>query len=141
MSLLSDIQLQVDESQGPVFWTIEQLYDAANAAQLEVWLNLKDWQRTSYTLNIPANADLVALPESAIMVPQFIIYNGVKIFPTTTAQLQDWATNWKSQDKTRPNWYVLWDAQHIRLFPNSDANYTFQLWGVDRKSTRLNSSH
>ena len=64
------------------------------------------------------------------MVPQFIIYNGVKIFPTTTAQLQDWATNWKSQDKTRPNWYVLWDAQHIRLFPNSDANYTFQLWGV-----------
>jgi hypothetical protein len=130
MSLLSDIQLQVDESQGPVFWTIEQLYDAANAAQLEVWLNLKDWQRTVYTLNIPANADLVVLPESAIMIPQFIIYNGVKIFPTTTAQLQDWATNWKSQDKTRPNWYVLWDAQHIRLFPNSDANYTFQLWGV-----------
>ena len=52
MNLLQQIQLQVDETSGPVFWTIEQLYDAANAAQLEVWMNLKDWQQTSTNITL-----------------------------------------------------------------------------------------
>lgn len=130
MNILQDIQLQIDETGGPVFWVIEQLYDAANAAQLEVWMNLKDWQQTSTTITLSSGNDIIAWPYTTIMVPQYIIYNGVKVFPTTQAQLQDWANNWKSSDPTRPNWYLLWDAKHIRLYPKSDATYTFHLFGV-----------
>lgn len=129
-NILQDVQLQVDETGGPVFWVIEQLYDAINAAQLEVWMNLKDWQQTSTNITLSSGNDIISWPVTQIMIPQYIIYNGVKVFPTTLAQLQDWANNWKSSNPTRPNWYLLWDAKHIRLYPKSDATYTFQLFGV-----------
>lgn len=127
--IITDIQLQVDESNGPVFWVIDQLYDAANQAQLEVWTNLKDWQQTSVSLILGTGNDIVTLPPS-IMVPQFVIYNNIKVFPTTTAQLQDWANNWKSESPSRPNWILLWDATHLRLFPRSDSSYIFNVFGV-----------
>lgn len=129
-NILQDVQLQVDETGGPVFWVIDQLYDAINAAQLEVWMNLKDWQQTSTTITLGSGDDIIMWPITQIMIPQYIIYNGVKVFPTTQAQLQDWANNWKSSNPTRPNWYLLWDAKHIRLYPKSNDIYTFQLFGV-----------
>lgn len=129
-NLVQDIQLQLDETRGPVFWVMEQIYDAANAAQLEVWMNLKDWQQTSTNIALSSGNDIIAWPATTIMIPQYIIYNGAKVFPTTQAQLQDWANNWKSTNPTRPNWYLLWDAKHIRLYPKSDAVYTFQLFGM-----------
>lgn len=130
MSLITDIQLQVDETGGPVFWVIEQLYDAANAAQLEVWANLKDWQQTSTPITLASGNDIVALPNTIIMIPQFIVYSGVKIFPTTHALLQDWSNNWKNETPTRPNWIVLWDESHIRVWPRANAAYTLTLYGV-----------
>ena len=130
MTLLEQIQLQVDETTGPVFWTIDQLYDAANAAQLEVWMNLKDWQLTSTNIALTSGNDIITWTNTVVMIPQFIIYSGIKIFPTTTAQLQDWANNWKNESPSRPNWFLLWDAAKIRLFPRSDGTYTFTLFGV-----------
>jgi hypothetical protein len=129
-NIIQDIQLQLDETSGPVFWVIDQLYDAANAAQLEVWMNLKDWQQISTNIILSSGNDIIQWPFTTIMIPQYVIYNGVKVFPTTQAQLQDWANNWKSSNPTRPNWYLLWDAYHIRLYPKSDNVYTFQLFGV-----------
>ena len=129
-NIIQDIQLQVDETSGPVFWTIEQLYDAANAAQLEVWMNLKDWQQVSTNIVLGSGNDIIQWPFTQIMVPQYIVYNGFRLFPTTQALLQDYANNWKSSSPSRPNWYVLWDAHHIRLYPKSDNVYTFQLFGV-----------
>lgn len=140
-NILQDIQLQVDETGGPVFWVIEQLYDAANAAQLEVWMNLKDWQQISTNITLSSGNDIIQWPVTQIMIPQYIIYNGVKVFPTTQAQLQDWANNWKSSNPTRPNWYVLWDAQHIRLYPKSDNVYTFQLFGVPWPTEIADGNH
>lgn len=141
LNLLQDIQLQVDETGGPVFWVIEQLYDAANAAQLEVWINLKDWQQTSANITLFAGADIVPLPTTLVMIPQYITYNGVKIFPTTTAQLQDWANNWKSESPARPNWLILWDSTHIRVWPPSDAGYTFTLFGVPWPTEITDGTH
>jgi hypothetical protein len=129
-TILSDVQLQVDESSGPVFWVIDQLYDAINAAQMEVWMNLREWQQISTNIVLSSGNDIIPLPATTIMVPQFIIYNNVKVFPTTLAMLQDWQNNWKSTAPGRTNWYLLWDWQHIRLFPRSDSNYTFTVFGV-----------
>ncbi len=129
-NILQDVQLQLDESSGPVFWVIEQVYDAINAAQLEVWQNLKDWQQASVQLTILPGQDIIDWRNNTVMIPQYIIYNGIKIFPTTQAQLQDWANNWKSSNPGRPNWYLLWDAHKIRLYPKSDSVYIFQLFGV-----------
>jgi len=130
MSLLTDVQMQLDESQGPVFWVIEQLYDAINEAQFELYTTLKDWQRVSAVLAVGTGQDLISLPNTSIMIPQFVVYNGIKIFPTTTALLQDWQNNWKNEGLARPNWMVLWDADHLRLFPRSDASYNFNVWGT-----------
>lgn len=141
MNLLQDIQLQVDETGGPVFWVIEQLYDAANAAQLEVWLNLKDWQQTSTNIILSSGNDIVALPSTTVMIPQYIVYSGVKIFPTTMAQLQDWSNNWMNETPGRPNWCVLWDERHIRVWPKSNSTYTFTLFGVPWPTEITDGTH
>jgi hypothetical protein len=141
MSIITDIQLQVDETQGPVFWEIEQLYDAANQAQLNVWSSLKDWQRGTSTMTVTTGQDLVAFDTTTIMIPQFIIYNGVKIFPTTHAMLQDWQNNWKNEGLGRPNWVVLWDAEHFRLFPRPDQTYNFVVWGTPWPTEITDGNH
>ena len=101
-TLISDIQLQLDEVGGPVFWTIEQVYDAANDAQLEVWTNLKDWQQTSTNIVLSSGTRIIPWTNTTIMIPQFVIYNGVKIFPTTKALLSDWQDNWMSELPANP---------------------------------------
>lgn len=130
-NIIQDVQLQIDETGGPVFWVIEQLYDAVNGAQLEVYMNLKDWQRTSTNITLSSGTNMFALPTDTIMIPQFIVYNGIKIFITTKALLQDWANNWKSDNTpSRPNWAFLWDESHLFFYPAPDQAYVMQLWGV-----------
>ncbi len=139
MSLLTDLQIEVDEVAGPTFYVIEQIYDALNASMLEIWSNLKEWQRTSATIAISSGDNIISLPVTSVMIPQFVIYNGVKIFPTTHAMLQDWSDTWMNESPARPTWMVLWDAEHLRLFPRSDASYNFILYGVPWP-TEINAS-
>src|SRR5665213_172322 len=129
-TIIQDVQLQIDETGGPVFWVIDQLYDAVNAAQLETWMTLKDWQRIGVPITLVANADLFSISGLGSMIPQFIVYNGIKIFITTTAQLQDWQNNWKSELPSQPNWALLWDESHLRFYPPPDIAYAMTLYGV-----------
>lgn len=141
-SIIQDVQLQIDETGGPVFWVIEQLYDAVNGAQLEVYMNLKDWQRTSTTITLSSGTALFPLPNTVIMIPQYIVYNGIKIYITTKALLQDWANNWKSDNvPSRPNWAFQWDEAHIWWYPTPDQNYSMTLWGVPWPTEVTDGTH
>ncbi len=132
MSLLIDLQIEIDETAGPTFYVIDQVYDALNQAQLEVWSNLKQWQLTSATMAIAPGTAITTLPLTSVMIPQYVIYvtQGVKIFPTTYAMLQDWQSGWMNEPPARPNWMVLWDAEHLRWFPPPDITYNFVLYGT-----------
>lgn len=130
MSLISIIEQQLDEASGPVFWINQQIYDAANASQIITWANLKDWQKASVPITLSSGQVYSALPITTIMIPQFIVYNGVKLFITNHAQLQDWADNWKNESPGTPNWAILWDASHLQWFPPSNGTQTLTLWGV-----------
>lgn len=130
MSVFTDLQLQLDEVAGPTFWPAQQMYDAINASLLEVWSSVKNWQLTSATVTISSGADIVALPITSVMIPQFIIYSGIKIFITTHDLLQDWSNNWRNESPTRPTWAVQWDESHIRPWPKADQSYSFVVFGV-----------
>lgn len=141
-NLIQQIQLQLDESQGPVFWTYPQLYDAANAAQITVWANLKDWQKISVPITTTASQtyyDISTL--TTLMIPQFIIYKGVKVYITDHALLQDWANNWKNEQPSRPNWVVLWDYKTLLWFPPANDAYAMQLWGVPWPTEIADGTH
>lgn len=125
MSLLTDLQLQVDEVAGPIFFPVDQLLDALNSAQLD----LSNWTLSSSTLAISSGADIVSLPTD-LMIPKYITYNNIKIFPTTQALLQDWSNYWRTDAPSRPNWMVLFDWQHIRLYPRSNNTYNFNVYGI-----------
>lgn len=134
--LILDLQMLLNEdpggqnlAQGPVFWPILQLYDALNQSLIDTY-GLIRYAFTTATMTINPGDELIQWPVAQIMIPQYIIYNGVKIFPTTHAMLQDWSTNWFNSTPAQPKWVVQWDAQHFRLFPASNASYTFSLAGV-----------
>lgn len=131
MSLLTEVQQLVDETSGPVFWVIEQVYDALNTAIEDTWLNVKQWNYMTTPFVISSGADLVALATTSIMIPQYILDTASnKIFPTTHAMLEDWSANWHNTTAARPAWIVVWDAFTLRVFPRADAAYTYTVCGV-----------
>ncbi len=131
MSLVTDVQQLVDESGGAVWWTAQQVYDAINEALLEDWAILKPQAGTA-TLTITAGSDILAFDRTTIMLPQYFIYPSlnVKIFPTIHDELENWSRRWRGQSQARPQWAVLWDANHFRFWPQADATYQYVLWGV-----------
>lgn len=131
MSLVSEVSQLVDETGGAVWWTAQQVYDACNEALLEDWSILKPLAGTS-TMTVTAGADLVAFDTTSIMIPQYFIDPtlNTKLFPTTHDELENWSRRWREESAAKPKWLVQWDASHYRVFPLSDAQYEFVLWGV-----------
>ena len=119
MSLLTDLQVEIDEVAGPTFYVIDQVYDALNASMLEIWSNLKEWQRTSASISLTTGDNIISLPTTSVMIPQFVIYNGVKIFPTTHAMLQDVENDLEhAGDDRRATWRANHHEQLAVLFYN-----------------------
>lgn len=118
----------VNESGGAVWWTGQQVYDAINQSLEEIYGHLK-WETTTATLTVTQGDDIVAYDNTTIMVPQFFISSGTKLFPTEHDELENWSRTWRNEPKGKPKWIVLWDATHFRFFPNPDQTYEFVLWG------------
>jgi len=128
--LVSEVQTIIDETQTPVYWTIQQVYNACNKALEEVWANVR-WTYTTATLTLTASQQFTTLPSSVVMIPQYIINDqNLKMFPSTTDMLQDWQGNWFNEYPARPGWFILWDQTHLRWFPRPDKTYQFVLYGV-----------
>lgn len=131
MSLVTEVQQLVDESGGATWWTAQQVYDAINEAMSEDWAVLKPQSGTA-TLTVTAGADILAFDTDSIMVPQYFVdpVLNTKLFPTTHDELENWSRRWREESAAKPKWLVQWDASHYRVFPQSDAQYEFVLWGV-----------
>lgn len=129
MSLISDVQIQINESGGAIWWTLPQVVDAINVALLDTWGLIRYAIATS-TITTTASNALVGFDSGTIMIPQWIQNNNLKLFPTTYAMLEDWNHNWLNETPATPQWYVQWDAQNIRLWPPPDSTYTFIMYGT-----------
>lgn len=133
MSLVTETQQQINESGAGVFWPLAsgQVYDALNSAIIRTYAHNRDQFYVSTPLTFASGVDILALPTTTVMIPQYIVTPGaVKIFPTTMPMLQDWNANWKNTPHAQPQWIVLWDWTHLRSFPIPDQTYTYTLYGV-----------
>lgn len=138
MDLVTEVRTLLNEATGQ-WWTDQHVYDGINDALLEMYGTLR-WKSVNTTLTVTTATDIVAFDNTVVMVPQFFLYNNLKQFNTTQAQLEDWSRRWRSETPGRPKWFVLWDAAHFRVFPKPDATYNFDLWGVPWPS-EINSTN
>lgn len=132
MSLVSEVSMLVDESGGAVWWTAAQVYDAINDTLIEMWGQSRGIAQSTATMTVTASADLVEFPWTSIMIPQAVLNEqlNVPLFSTTHDELENWSRRWRGQPVDKPKWLVQWDAKHFRVFPQSDAQYEFLLWGT-----------
>lgn len=126
MTFLQQVKVLIDEVGMGVFWTDAQLYDAANEALVEMAVRGKT---QGVTVEVVVDQPLITIP-STILIPQRLVYNGVQYRPTTKARLEQWSKGWRGVAPALPQWFVVWDAEHLRAFPAPDQSYTFQLSGV-----------
>ena len=131
MSLVTDIQQLVDESGGATFWTAQHVYDSANQAQFDMWAATPAWNFLTTPFTLSSGNDIVVFSTSTIMIPQYLLdTSSAKIYITNHDMLQDYSSGWRNEPPARPKYCVLWDAEHLRVFPRADAAYTYTLCGV-----------
>lgn len=128
MSLVSDLQILLDESGGAVFWLDSQLYDALNEALLETWASVKP-QKTSSEFMVPAGAGLVPFP-TTYLIPLYIEDADKRYDFITAANLERTTRGWKGTMPDVPQEFVLWDFKTVRPYPRADQDYIYTLWGV-----------
>lgn len=126
MSIVSDVQELVNDT--GVFYPIDQVYDAVNEAQLQLYAQTK-WATTTATLGLNTNDDLVVIP-SSVLIPQYLEYNTQRYFPTSHAKIEEYNRKWRLEPIGRPIFFVLWDAEHFRVWPRPDKTYDFLLTGI-----------
>lgn len=126
MSIATKLQASLNDA--GVFWPTTTLLDAVNEAQLQVYCETK-WKRTAVSLYLNTLDDLVDLPP-AVVIPQWIADGTNRYLPTTHRQLEHYSRFWRAEQPAKPEWFVLWDATHLRVWPRPDQQYTYTLWGV-----------
>lgn len=138
MSLVTDIQELIEEAATGVFWVNQQVYDAANQAMIDTWLNTRH-DKTTASMAVVAN-DVFATIPTEIMIPERIILNSLEYFPTTFALLERENRNWRTAVTAQPKWFVMWDTRRFRLVPKSDNSYTFIVTGVQYPQVEISVS-
>jgi hypothetical protein len=128
MSLVSDVQILLDESGGAVFWLDSQLYDALNEALVELYASTKPL-KTSTEIFIPAGAGLVPLP-TTYLIPLYIEDADKRYDFTTLANLERLTRGWRGTPADIPQEFVMWDQFTVRPYPRADNDYIYTLWGV-----------
>mgnify|MGYP001594699997 CR=1 FL=1 len=126
MSILSDVRVVLNDT--GVFWADTQVLEAINFAQLDVASQTKLVLGT-VTLSVTAGDDIVEI-DSTLFIPQRIHNGTLTTYPTTMRELENFNRLWKSTTAGQPEHFVLWDWNHIRLFPRPDQNYTFSIEGL-----------
>lgn len=134
MSIITQIQTLLDESGGLVYWSAngnQPVYDAANTAISELYADLQGYIFVTAPFVIASNTPIVALSTTSFMIPQYTLdTNTNKVFMTVYDQLQDWQMTWLNNPPSTPQWFVLWDADHVRVFPTAAATTTYTMCGV-----------
>ena len=138
MSLVTDIQELIEEAATGVFWVNQQVYDAANQAVIDTWLNTRH-DRSTATMSVSVNDVFKAIP-TEIMIPERIILNNLEYFPTTFALLERENRNWRTAAAAQPKWFVMWDTRTFRLVPKADATYNFTVVGVQYPQVEISAS-
>lgn len=128
LGLVDLVQTTINESGAGVFWPVQTVYDAINDAVLEM-VPISFFPTTSTTLVVTTNNDIVALPTTVIVWPQYFEYGGQTYFPTSQAQLERYDRNWRNASQSQPRFFVLFGESSVRVFPRPDKSYTFNVWG------------
>ena len=134
MTLCDIIRTNLDEAGASTFWPASHIYDAANEAMLDYWAASK-MRPTAFDLPLAIATDICSFP-SGLMIPQYILGTppgatvAHKYFPTSHARLEQWSRTWRNEPLAYPKAFVLWDAQHFRVWPRPAAEYTFEVWGI-----------
>lgn len=128
MSIVSDTRILLNESSS-IFWPDQQIYDAINKAQIEVYAETELlW--TSVVFTAYAGSEFIALPVDEIMIPKYILSTDGKEYLTTYADLERNTNTWRYTPEGKPQWWVLWDMFILRPYPRPDQDYTYDLWGI-----------
>jgi hypothetical protein len=126
MNILTDLQALVDDA--GVFWTQGQMLDALNWALVDAAL-LCDVNRVSTDLDITAGDTFVQIP-SAIMVPKAIVNDEGEVYVVPQISLERYASTWRESTPCKPVSFVQFDADTLRIWPASDADYTYTIEGL-----------
>jgi hypothetical protein len=134
----TDVATLLDESGGAIFFTLQQIYDAINCVVMELTA-MGRWAPVSTPITLYAGTDLLTLPSSTLMIPQFIVVSGKKYFFSTQQRLEQYDRVWRGAKPAQPTEFVLWDINTIRLFPRPDISYSATLWGVPYPAVEISS--
>lgn len=131
MSLVSEVRQLLNEpaANAVKFWPDQQVYDALNEAQLDVYGEI-GWGNSSATVNITSSTDMYEFPVG-IMIPQriYISPNGDELYPTTNVKLEQAMNAWRSASPAKPSHYIKFDGRNFRVWPKPDGNYTLTVVG------------
>lgn len=133
-----------DPTAGDIFFPSQLIYDAANEAIIDFWANAgrQDVPISLATATAPlavtSSTDIYSYDVTSIMIPTYITLNtslgsetiNQKYFITDRTKLEQYARDWRNNQQAQPEFFVLWDSFHIRVFPQPDKSYSFTLWGV-----------
>lgn len=141
MSAVSDVQTIINDA--GVFWPTQTVLDALNEAQFAVYAETR-WAITTQTFALTSGVDIVPIPNQ-ILIPRWIegtntLFNPAvvkRFFVTTLRNLETYLRTWKGDNLGQPQYFILWDAQHWRVFPRPDTNgsgpggtYEFTCFGI-----------
>jgi hypothetical protein len=137
-----------DPTAGDIFFPSQQLYDAANETIIDFWATAGRQDvpiaiaTASTPLAVSSSTDIYTWDTVSIMIPTYVTLNtfigtgqggeliNQRYFISDRTKLEQWARDWRNNQQEQPKWFILWDAFHIRVFPQPDKNYTFTLHGI-----------
>jgi hypothetical protein len=128
MSITTLVQTELNESGAGVFWPVQQVYDAINETLLE-FDSVAYFPIVTTSMTFTQGADLVPWPNTILMWPHYLEFNGRQYFVCKQADLERWDRNWRNCTQAQPEYFVLWDEQHLRPYPYADQTYVFNIWG------------
>lgn len=141
MSALSDIQTIINDA--GVFWPTQTVYDSLNEAQFHVYAEVR-WAITTQSFVLTSGVDIIPIPPN-ILIPKWIEGTNAlfspavvkRFFFTSLRNIETFMRPWRGQNLGQPQYFVLWDATHWRVFPRPDAKgsgpggvYPFTVYGV-----------
>lgn len=131
---------------GDIFWPSQQLYDAANEVMIDYWSGLARQpvpiQLTNTAFPVGTGTDIFAFDSTVIMTPTYIVLSTTtgsgasavtidqKYWISDVTKFEQFNNNWKNFGPAQPKWFAVFDAFHIRAFPQPDQTYTFTIFGV-----------